>query len=188
MPSNEKKAEETGLSALLNGLLDAGIEFILVGGLSAVVQGAPITTMDVDIVHRQTDENIHKLIDFLKSIDAYHRRLDDKMIEPANEHISGKGHSLFTTRLGPLDVLAVIEKGLAYKELIDHTIAIEFRGHIIRVLDLETMVILKRSSKDPRDKQRLPVLEETLQQKKSNERSSYSINDISTNDDNIDKS
>ena len=84
MPSNEKKAEETGLSALLNSLLDAGIEFILVGGLSAVVQGAPITTMDVDIVHRQTDENIDRLIDFLKSIDAYHRRLDDKVIEPAS--------------------------------------------------------------------------------------------------------
>ena len=47
--------------------------------------------MDVDIVHRQTDENIDRLIDFLKSIDAYHRRLDDKVIEPAVEHISGKG-------------------------------------------------------------------------------------------------
>ena len=168
MPSNENKAEETGLSALLNSLLDAGIEFILVGGLSAVVQGAPITTIDVDIVHRQTDENIDRLIDFLKSIDAYHRRLDDKVIEPTVEHISGKGHSLFTTRLGPLDVLAVIEKGLSYEELIDHTVPIEFRGHIIRVLDLETIVRLKRSSKDPKDKQRLPVLEETLQQRKSN--------------------
>lgn len=67
MPSDKEKTENTGLSALLEGLINAGIEFILVGGLAAVVQGAPITTMDVDIVHRQTAENIDKLLDFLKS-------------------------------------------------------------------------------------------------------------------------
>ena len=49
MPSDKGKTENEGLSALLEGLINAGIEFILVGGLAAVVQGAPITTMDVDI-------------------------------------------------------------------------------------------------------------------------------------------
>ena len=166
MPSDKGKTEDRGLSALLEGLVDAGIEFILVGGLAAVVQGAPITTMDVDIVHRQTAENIAKLLDFLKSIDAYHRRLDDKVIEPAAEHISGRGHALFTTRFGPLDVLAIIEEGQSYEDLIDYTVEIEFRGHTIRVLDLEMLIKLKKSSKDPRDNQRMPVLEETLRQLK----------------------
>ncbi len=49
MPSDKGKTENAGLSALLEGLINAGIEFILVGGLAAVVQGAPITTIDVDI-------------------------------------------------------------------------------------------------------------------------------------------
>lgn len=49
MPSDKGKTENTGLSALLEGLINAGIEFILEGGLAAVVQGAPITTIDVDI-------------------------------------------------------------------------------------------------------------------------------------------
>jgi hypothetical protein len=162
MPSEKRK--NVGLSSLLEGLINARIEFILVGGLAAVVQGAPITTVDVDIVHHQTTQNITKLLEFLKSIDARHRRVDDVVIEPTVEHLSGKGHSLFTTRLGPLDVLAFIEDGRSYKDLIDHTVTIEFRQHTIRVLDLETLVKLKRSSKDPRDKQRLPVLEETLRQ------------------------
>jgi hypothetical protein len=164
MPS--KKEKKAGLSSLLEGLINAGIEFILVGGLAAVVQGAPITTVDVDIVHQQTSENIIKLLEFLKSIDARHRRVDDAVIEPTVEHLSGKGHSLFATRLGPLDILAFIEDGRSYEDLIDHTVAIEFRNHTIRVLDLETLVKLKRSSKDLRDKQRLPVLEETLRQLK----------------------
>ena len=166
MPSDKEKKENTGLSAILEGLINAGIEFILVGGLAAVVQGAPITTMDVDIVHRQTAENIDKLIEFLNSIGAYHRRLDDKIIEPTPEHISGRGHALFTTRFGPLDVLAIIEEEQSYEDLIDSTVEIEFRGNTIRVLDLEILVKLKKSSKDPKDNQRLPILEETLRQLK----------------------
>jgi hypothetical protein len=41
---------------------------------------------------------------------------------------------------------------------------IEFRDHTIRVLDLKRLVELKRTSRDPKDKQRLSVLEETLRQ------------------------
>ena len=41
---------------------------------------------------------------------------------------------------------------------------IAFRGHIIRVLDIRTIIDLKKNSNDPKDKQRLPVLEETLRQ------------------------
>ena len=54
--------------------------------------------------------------------------------------------SLFMTRFGPLDVLATIEQGQSYDDLIDHTIEIEFRGHVIRVLDLEMLVELKKET------------------------------------------
>ena len=116
------------------------------------------------IVHKKSSEDIAKLLGFLKSIDAFHRRPDDKVIGPKERDISGTGHALFTTRLGSLDVLAVIEQGKAYEDLLEHTVEIEFRGHTVRVLDLKTLVELKRASADPRDRQRLPVLEETLRQ------------------------
>ncbi len=164
MPTNSKEPTSTDLSALLEGLIEADIKFILVGGLAAVVQGAPVTTMDVDIVHSQSSGNISKLFAFLKSIGAFYRRLDDKVIEPKEEDFSGMCHALFTTRLGPLDVLAVIEEGKTYEDLLEHTVEIEFRGHTIRVLELKMLIELKRISKDPKDKQRLPVLEETLRQ------------------------
>jgi len=164
MPTSSKKSTGTNLSALLEGLIEADVKFILVGGLAAVVQGAPVTTMDVDIVHSRSSENITKLLVFLKSISAFHRRLDDKVIEPKEKDFSGTGHALFTTRLGPLDVLAVIEQEKVYEDLLEHTVEIEFRGHTIHVLDLKMLVELKRTSKDPKDKQRLPILEETLRQ------------------------
>jgi hypothetical protein len=166
MPTGSGEPTSVNLGAILEGLIEAGIDFILVGGLAAVVQGAPVTTMDVAIVHHQSPENIAKLLAFLKSIDAFHRRPDDKVIEPKEDDISGMGHALFTTRHGPLDVLAVIEEGRAYGDLLEHTVVIEFRNHAIRVLDLKMLIQLKRTSTDPKDMQRLSVSEETLRQLK----------------------
>ena len=164
MPTNSKEPAGPDLSALLEGLVETDIKFILVGGLAAVIQGAPVTTIDVDIVHSRSSENISKLFAFLKSIDAFYRRPDEKVIEPKEEDLSGMGHALFTTRLGPLDVLAVIEEGKVYEDLLEHTVEIDFRGHTIRVLDIKVLTELKRTSKDPKDRQRLPVLKETLRQ------------------------
>ena len=78
--------------------------------------------------------------------------------------MEGEGHALFATRLGPLYVLAAIEEGKAYEDLLAHTIEIEFRGHRVRVLNLKSLVKYKKTSKDSKDKRRLPVLEETLRQ------------------------
>ena len=62
-----------------------------------------------DIVHRQSNDNIDKLLAFLKKIDAIHRRPHDKILEP------------------------------------------------------------KKRSRDPKDLQRPPVLEETLRQSSAKE-------------------
>lgn len=164
MPTDSRKPTSVDLSEVLEGLLEAGIDFILVGGLAAVIQGAPVTTMDVDIVHNQSSDNIARLLTFLKSVEAVYRRLDDKLIEPKERDLSGKGHVLLRTRTGPLDVLAVVEGGRSYKDLLEHSVDIDFRGHTLRVLDLKTLIELKKASQDPKDKQRLPVLRETLRQ------------------------
>ena len=152
------------LGALLEGLLAAEVRFILVGGLAAVIQGAPVTTMDVDIVHDRSEENVSRLFRFLTSIDAVYRRPDDKMIRPGEKDLFRMGHALFSTRLGPVDVLAFIEEGKTYEDLLGHAVEIGFRGRSLFVLDIRTMVLLKRKSGDPRDRQRLPVLEETARQ------------------------
>ena len=170
MPSRKdrKRPRIVDLSALLEALTKTDIDFIVVGGLAAVAQGAPITTMDMDIVHRQSNDNIDKLLAFLKKIDAIHRRPDDKILEPQKRDLSGRGHALFATRFGPLAVLAVIEEGRGYDDLLPDTVEIEFREHRVRVLSLKTLVELKQRSRDPKDRQRLPVLQETLRQSSAN--------------------
>lgn len=166
MPTNTQQMSAPDLSAIIKGLLESGVEFILVGGLAAVIQGAPVTTMDVDIVHKRSSENISKLFTFLESHEAIYRRLDNKHISPQKEDFTGMGHTLLSTRLGPLDVLAFVEGGKTYEDLLAHTTGINFRGHLVRVLEIETLIELKKVSRDAEDKQRLSILEETLRQLK----------------------
>ncbi len=164
---SEEENTEPDLSAIIEGLIEADVRFILVGGLATVVQGAPVTTMDVDIVHLQTPPNISKLFNFLKSVNAIYRRPDDKIIEPQEQDLSGMGHALLSTRLGPLDVLAFIEQNQIYEDLIKDSIEIEFRGKTVHVLDIEKIIELKETSNNPKDIQRLPLLKETLRQLKN---------------------
>jgi hypothetical protein len=124
--------------------------------------------MDMDIVHRQSNDNIDKLLAFLKKIDAIHRRPDGKILKPEKSDLSGRGHPLFATRFGPLDVFAVIEEERGYDDLLPDTVEIEFREHRVRVLSLKKLVELKQRSRDPKDRQRLPVLKETLRQSSAN--------------------
>jgi hypothetical protein len=153
------------LETLLDRLLASGIEFVLVGGLAAVVQGAPVTTFDVDIVHRRTEANVDRLLVLLASLDAYHRNHPGQHLPPSRSALLGPGHSLFMTNLGPLDALEAIEGGADYDSLLPESLPVAVSGHTVHVLSLAKLVSLKQGSSDPKDKLRLPVLEATLRRK-----------------------
>jgi hypothetical protein len=153
------------LSTLLERLLAADLEFVLVGGLAAVVQGAPLTTFDVDVVHRRTEENVDRLLAFLTSIGARYRNRPDPPLPPKRSALLGPGHSLFMTDLGPLDALGAIEGGADYDQLLPESLPVPIGGRTAHVLSLAKIVALKRASSDPKDKLRLPVLEAVLQRR-----------------------
>jgi len=152
------------LESLLATLASNDVEFIVVGLLAAVAQGAPVTTHDLDIVHRRTPENIARILDvLLNKLDARHRGRQD-VLRPTAEILAGPGHSLLQTNAGPLDVLGAIEGGRDYDALLPTSRRIEISGHPVYVLDLATLIDLKRSSPRLKDQMVLPLLEETLRQ------------------------
>jgi len=151
------------LKNLIATLASHDVEFIVVGGLAAVAQGAPIVTQDVDIVHRRTPENIARLVEVLvHTLDARHRDRTGRVIRPTVEVLSGSGHSLLQTNLGPLDVLGAIEGGRDFDALLPRSRLIEIRDHRVHVLELAMLVELKRGSSRPKDQLVLLVLEDTL--------------------------
>src|SRR5450432_1436896 len=53
---------------VLEALTQAGVEFIVVGGVSAVLQGVPVVTQDLDLCYRRTPENVRRLASALRSL------------------------------------------------------------------------------------------------------------------------
>ncbi len=157
---------EYNFASRLRPLCEAGVDFILVGGLAAVARGAPITTFDVDIVHSRHPANIERLLGVLDSLDAYSRLQPERRLKPNASHLTGTGHINLVTRFGPLDVLCTIGEDLAYEDLFPHSEEMEIRGMRIRVLDLETLIAIKESIGGEKDRAVLPILRRTLEEKR----------------------
>src|SRR5947199_224269 len=113
---------------ILKVLSRHGVELILVGGIAAVLEGAAISTFDMDIVFLRTDENMRRLLAALLELDA-------RYLDPAGRHIvpdaeklaSLRMHRLITS-LGPLDVMETIGKGLSYADLAGDTRVSDLEG------------------------------------------------------------
>ncbi len=154
------------LPALLAKLCDAGVEFIVVGGAAAVIQGAPITTNDLDIVHRRTPENVARLIGLLLELDATMRYdAANRELRPTAEMLAGSGQINLSTSLGPLDPLCELARGQGYEELLPYTESVIGEGHELRVLDLPTLIAVKTKAGRAKDRIVLPILIATLQER-----------------------
>ncbi len=143
---------------LLRQLADARVEFIVVGGAAAVIHGAPITTEDLDIVHQRTPENVSRLKTVLDQLDAHVRELANRRLPPQESALLGEGHVLLSTRVGPLDCLGMLADGRGFEELLPHTESIEEEGIEFRIVDLATLIDLKRKTGRAKDRLMLPVL------------------------------
>src|SRR5262245_17223905 len=162
MPLHPKAAD---LPALLATLCDAGVEFIIVGGVAAVLQGVPITTTDLDIVHRRTPENVARLLEVLLTLDATMRYdMARRGLRPTAEMLAGRGQVNLSTSLGPIDPLCQLDEGRGYDELLAHCETVVEEGRTLRVLDLPTLIEVKTKAGRPKDRVVLPILVATLQE------------------------
>ncbi|MCU1237011.1 MAG: hypothetical protein JWP63_4978 [Candidatus Solibacter sp.] len=158
-------ADSDFLSALRT-LREGGVEFVVVGGLAAVLNGAPINTYDLDIVPSRDEENVGRLLQVLGRIDGIYRLQPERRLRPGASHLRSPVHHNLTTTCGPLDVLGTIGRGLSYEDLMPHTTEMEISGGLlIRVLDLATIIALKEELSGEKDKAVLPILRRTLDEK-----------------------
>ena len=60
--------DHADLEALLEVLARAKVAFTVVGGAAAVIHGAPITTLDLDVVYQASPGNIDRLMGVLHEL------------------------------------------------------------------------------------------------------------------------
>jgi len=154
---------EGRLFSALRALAESGVEFIVVGGVAAVLNGAPIATYDVDLVYSRRPANIEALAGVLARMDAVFRAQPERRLQPAASHLAAGGHLNLLTRYGPLDLLGTIGRSLGYEELRSHSAEFEIGGGVrVCVLDLETLIEVKEQLGGEKDIAVLPVLRRTL--------------------------
>jgi hypothetical protein len=153
---------------ILRELAANRVDFIIVGGVGAVIQGAPIATFDLDAVHSRAPENLERLASALTSLGSYYREHPPDRIKPEASYLAGPGHHLLMTRAGPLDLLGVVTAGRTYQDLLPHTIEIELEiGLKVTVLDLAMIIQLKEELGQEKDRAVLPVLRRTLEERRN---------------------
>ena len=148
---------------ILRTLRAGQAEFILVGGLSAVVNGTPVNTFDVDVVHSRDPANIVRLLRALELLDAINRIQPERLLRRTSSHLESARRQNLLTRYGPLDLLGAVGKGLSYIDLLPHSAEKEIgEGLRIRVLNLEALIQMKEELGGEKDLAVLPILRRTL--------------------------
>lgn len=154
-------------NAMVRGLHQAQVEFIVVGGLAAVLQAVPILTEDLDIVHRRTPENVAHLLAWLVAHNAYHRAdLANRRLPPKADGLLGHGHLNLQTDLGKLDVLCELAEGEGYDEILPETLVLTPYNFPLRVLNLPRLIAAKQRAGRPKDFAVLHVLIATLDEQR----------------------
>ena len=149
-------------SEILRLLAANDVEFIVVGMTAGILQGAPVTTIDLDVVHRRSAENVERLLRVLRELEAVARH-DPRRLPPQESHLLGPGHLLLATRCGDLDCLGTIDEGKGYEELLPQTVAMRLTEELsVRVLTLPALIEAKERAGRAKDLAALPVLRATL--------------------------
>ncbi len=144
---------------ILEVLAKHEVDYIVVGGVCAVLLGAPVTTFDLDIVHSRSVKNIEHLNAALEELEASYREHLPRKMMPDVRALQDTGHHLMLTRYGPLDILGAIGDNDGYDQLIAHCETIDLGpDRIVRILDLETLIRMKEISARDKDQAMLNIL------------------------------
>jgi hypothetical protein len=149
----------------LEALCRHRVEFIIVGGVAAVLNGAPISTFDLDIVHSRTAENLARALAALTELEAYYRDHTGRRLPPSADLLAGDGHNLLTTKFGPLDLLGTIGRGHTFEALLDESIEQPLGAVVVRVLSLPALIRIKQEVAREKDLAVLAILRRTLEEK-----------------------
>jgi hypothetical protein len=143
---------EADTPRLLQALLDAGVEFVVIGGTAALAHGAMTPTKDLDVAAPLTEDNLGRLLNALAPFHPRHAtRPDLGVVWQSPAELTKFRLLLLDTDLGRLDVLGSVEPlgGFDSLETVELPLAIQ---RPVRVLSLDQLIAVKTHLQRPKDK------------------------------------
>ena len=150
----------TDFAGVIRTLVDAQVDFILVGGVAATVHGSARLTRDVDVVYARTPANMTRLVDALGPHHPYLRGAPEGLPFSWDVKTIQRGLNFtLSTRLGDLDLLGELTGGGGFEQLQAHASHVQLFGRDVRCLDLDWLIRVKRAAGRPRDLEAVAELE-----------------------------
>jgi hypothetical protein len=139
------------------------VEFVVIGQTAAVLQGAPVSTLDVDIAPAMAFSNAGALSSALRAMDDRHRASPGVPPEIAELGRIGSSPKQFMTRHGALDVVVDPAGGHGFRELVHRSVDVDLaEGLTVRCAALEDVIASKEALAREKDLAALPALRATL--------------------------
>ena len=144
---------EPAFDQLLRRLAEAGVEFVLVGGLAVNAWGVVRGTKDVDIVVAPDPENLKRLAEVVVEAHGHVQKGEAFLSTPvsiAAEVASGERVAI-ETALGLLDVVQGLDGVPPYAELRESAVEAEILRVKVAVCSIDSLRAMKRAAGRPRD-------------------------------------
>ncbi len=151
--------------AIVAALIDHRVRFVLIGGQAALAHGSPFPTEDVDITPETSSENLSRLSDALRALDARVRAADVDGGLPFDhdaESLAAASVWNLTTPSGDLDLSFRPSGTEGFGDLDAGAEEMEILGVSVRIASLADIIRSKQAANRPKDQRVLPVLREIL--------------------------
>lgn len=156
---------------LIEALCRAEVDFILIGGLAAILHGAERSTGDVDVVYRRTPINLERIVGALTPFKPYLRGAPPGLPFLFDAETLRRGLNFtFTTEIGSIDFLGEVVGGGNYEALLLHSDEVRIHGYRCHVVGLRKLVELKRAAGRPKDFEAIAELEAVIEEKANSSR------------------
>ena len=156
----------TDFEAVIAAFSEAGVEFIIVGGLAATIHGSARLTQDIDFVYSRSTANVERLVAALEPHAPYPRGAPPGLPFDWSEATIERGLNFtLTTAIGDIDLLGEITGGGDYEALAPQSVNVRVFGCRCRCLDLPALIRAKRAAGRPRDLDALAELEALLEER-----------------------
>jgi len=149
--------------AQLAHLAAHGVDFVVVGGIAAVLHGSERNTFDLDICPAQSRENLDALGSALIEIDAKLRGIDENVpFVPDGRSLAGMQILTLDSSLGPIDVLTRPDGSPPYRSLRGRARTLDLAGAAVLVASIDDLISMKRAADRPKDREDVERLEALL--------------------------
>jgi predicted nucleotidyltransferase len=137
---------------LLRRLAEAGIDFLVIGGVAVAVQGYIRTTKDLDITYATNAANLERLGHLLVELGARLRGIDEDVpFVPDARTLRRTMLLALDTSAGALDLLVDPDGAASYEEMRSRADVVDVDGAEIRVVAIDDLLSMKRAAGRPQD-------------------------------------